>query len=71
MLDWTTALPSPPVFTSVQAEKSPDSKPSVKSVFELACTTAVAADIVVPDPAELLAVTATMIVLPTSAGPSV
>src|SRR5229473_341987 len=41
MLDWTTALPSPPVFgvVVVQAEKSPDSKPSLKMTSALAVPT--------------------------------
>src|SRR6266851_4518260 len=36
MLDWTTALPSPPVFGGDQAEKLPDSKPSLKRTSALA-----------------------------------
>ena len=64
----TTAVPSPAVCTGLHIEKSPDSNPSLNKPpwLELACTTAVAAEVAVAEPAELLAVTATRKVTPAS-----
>ncbi len=62
----TVAVPSTAVCTWVQAEKSPDSKPSLNTVS----TTRLGLDVAVPEPNALLAVTATRRVLPTSSPPA-
>lgn len=68
----TLAVPSPAAVTLLQAEKSPDSKPSLKMVAEGAlCTGAVGADGAVMLPGALVAVTATISVLLASASVAV
>ena len=63
----TVAVPSPAVVTVLHEEKSPDSKPSLKMVDEGAlCTGAVGAAVAVMLPGALVAVTATVNVLPAS-----